>query len=225
MVNIDFSVYLRVRRAPVISAAAGTLLRGARREQFRQIDKTIVVHDLRRGIPATTASVDVVYHSHVLEHIDRSHVAAFFGEIHRVLRPDGIHRVVVPDLELLARTYLDSVENAKRAPSAQERHDASVGRMIEQMVRREPFGTSQQGSVARWLENTFLGDARKRGETHQWMWDQVNLSAALTGAGFHSIRRVDHTTSDIAQWDEIGLDRSDDGSAYKPGSLFMEARG
>lgn len=68
----------------------------------------VVVHDLKKGIPAPAASVDAVYHSHVLEHIDRDAVPGFFADIARVLRPGGVHRIVVPDLERYAHEYLDS---------------------------------------------------------------------------------------------------------------------
>lgn len=69
-------------------------------------------YDVRRGLPFADATVDMVYHSHVLEHLEPSAAEAFLGECFRVLRPGGVLRVVVPDLEQLARAYvalLDSV--------------------------------------------------------------------------------------------------------------------
>ena len=66
----------------------------------------LLPHDLRRGIPFPDGSVDAVYHSHVLEHIDRSAVPGCLAEIRRVLRIGGVHRIVVPDLELVVRNYL-----------------------------------------------------------------------------------------------------------------------
>ena len=46
-------------------------------------------------------------------------------------------------------------------------HDDYVGAIIEQCVRKEAAGTSKQKNVRRFIENIILGDARKRGETHQ----------------------------------------------------------
>ena len=34
-------------------------------------DQCVIAHDLRRGIPFADESFDVVYHSHVLEHLSR----------------------------------------------------------------------------------------------------------------------------------------------------------
>jgi hypothetical protein len=145
-------------------------------------------------------------------------VPGFLAEVFRVLRPDGIHRVVVPDLEVLVREYLESLD-ARR-----DDHDAAIDRIIGQCVRREASGTSQQPSGRRRLENIILGDARRRGETHQWMWDWWNLTQSLGQAGFVSVKRLDAYTSDIPNWTAIGLDVKQDGSVYKSRSLYMEAR-
>ena len=69
-----------------------------------------------------------------------------------------------------------------------------------------------------------LGDARKRGETHQWMWDRVNLAAALDQAGFTGAEVVNFRTSTIPDWSSTGLDQEPDGTEYRPGSLYVEAR-
>ncbi len=217
-INIDFSIYQRLRQSRAGKAVAVVLLRGERRRRFDAMDGKVLVHDLRRGIPAADASVDAVYHSHTQEHLDREDIPAFFAEILRVLRPGGIHRIVVPDLEAVVRDYLDSLE------SAREDHDQAVYAIIGQCVRREADGTSRQAPLRRRVENLLLGDARRRGETHQWMWDRSNVRRALEDAGFVGARQLDSLTSDIPNWEMIGLDRNGDGSVYKPGSLYMEAR-
>lgn len=224
-VNIDWSIYLRLKRSRVGPKIAPLILPGERLERFRNLDSRVIVHDLRRGIPAQDASVDVVYHSHVLEHIDRDQVPSFFGEVRRVLKPDGIHRIVVPDLELLCRRYLEHLESCLEKESLRTRHDSYVAAIIEQSVRRSAAGTSKQASRARRLaENLLLGDARRRGETHQWMYDRVNLAVALEAAGFDEPTRMDHVKSGFGGWEEhIHLDSNDSGGEYKPGSLYIEA--
>lgn len=220
--NVDWSIQSRLRRNPVGRRLAPLLLNEERRKLFLSMDD-VVVHDLRKGIPASDASVDAVYHSHVLEHIDRDAVPVFFSEIVRVLRPGGVHRVVVPDLERYARDYLHSLERGLDDAQARARHDASVSQMILQMVRREASGTSHQAPLQRRLENLLLGDARKRGETHMWMWDMVNLPEALTLAGFRDVRILDWQTSRIPDWNQLDLDKGPDGGEYKPESLYVEA--
>jgi len=95
--------------------------------------------------------------------------------------------------------------------------------MILQMVRREAAGTSEQAPLQRHVENLLLGDARKRGETHMWMWDRVNLPEVLERAGFRDVQIVDWQISRIPAWNKIGLDRGPDGGEYKPESMYVEA--
>jgi SAM-dependent methyltransferase len=221
-VNLDFSIQARLRESTVGSKFARLLLNGERLERFKQLEGTIVVHDLRRGIPFDDETVDAVYHSHTLEHLDRDVVPGFFAEILRVLRPGGVHRTVVPDFEQLVRRYLAHLDHCLNEGRDWDQHDLFVGAIIEQMVRREASGSSKQRTIRRRLENLLLGDARRRGETHQWMYDRINLTAALEGAGFKDVHAVDHTHSMIPGWTDIALDL-EEGREYKPGSLYIEA--
>ena len=62
--------------------------------------------DARRPLPFADGSVAAVYHSHVLEHLSAAEAAGFLAECWRVLRQGGVVRVVVPDLEGIAKAYL-----------------------------------------------------------------------------------------------------------------------
>jgi SAM-dependent methyltransferase len=216
-VNIDFSIYQRLRASSGGRVAAKLVLKGERRAKFEAMSGDIVVHNLRKGIPAESNSVDAVYHSHILEHIDRDGVPGFMSEVLRVLKPDGVHRIVVPDLESAVRTYFGDLE------AGNDDHDRTIESFLGQAVRRQAFGTSQQAPLRQRIENLLLGDARRRGETHQWMYDSLNLTQVLKANGFVDIRRVNEKTSAIPGWDKIGLDVLDDGTPYKPESLWMEA--
>lgn len=223
--NFDWSIYARIKRNPIGRRLAPFVFNGVRLQQYEALDDGVVVHDLRKGIPLDDGTADAVYHSHVLEHIDREQVAGFFTEIRRVLKPGGVHRVVVPDLERYAREYLANLDAALYDPQARIRHDSLVSQMLLQMVRREAYGTSLQRPLRRRVENLALGDARKRGETHMWMWDRVNLPSALEDAGFHDVQIVDWQTSRILGWNEMALDQDDEGGEYKPESLYVDALG
>ncbi|HEY9706602.1 MAG TPA: methyltransferase domain-containing protein, partial [Oculatellaceae cyanobacterium] len=79
---------------------------------FVSTGEGVIAHNLTNGIPFPDASFDVVYHSHVLEHFPKTEAEVFLRECYRVLRPQGVLRVVVPDLEQIARTYLIALEQA-----------------------------------------------------------------------------------------------------------------
>jgi methyltransferase family protein len=67
--------------------------------------------DIKRGdslmpLPDASGSVDEVRASHVLEHFSHREVAAVVAEWARVLKPGGLMRIAVPDLDYIARGYL-----------------------------------------------------------------------------------------------------------------------
>lgn len=137
--NIDFSLRSWLRAVPLVSRFVG----GPNPPRFLN-------HDLRRGIPCRDGTADVVYASHVLEHLEPEAAEQFVRQIHRVLRPGGTIRVVVPDLETAARRYLDSLDSWRRSqadsPDAELRYDWSVIWLIDQMVR-----TRSGGQMRTWL--------------------------------------------------------------------------
>jgi len=51
-------------------------------------------------------TVDLIYSSHVLEYFDRSGVVGVLSEWYRVLKPNGIIRIAVPDFYNLSKLYL-----------------------------------------------------------------------------------------------------------------------
>ncbi|ETR67103.1 MAG: hypothetical protein OMM_11950, partial [Candidatus Magnetoglobus multicellularis str. Araruama] len=72
----------------------------------------VIAHNLFHGIPYTDNSVDVVYHSHLLEHMPKQFGPVFIRECFRVLKNGGIIRIAVPDLEQIVQEYIKNLENA-----------------------------------------------------------------------------------------------------------------
>lgn len=82
---------------------------------FTSTGEDVIAHHLGQDIPFPDHSFDVVYHSHLLEHFPKQTAQRLIKECCRVLRPDGVLRVVVPDLEQIARIYLNALELASSA--------------------------------------------------------------------------------------------------------------
>lgn len=101
----------------------------------------VIPHDLRRALPFADASFDAVYGSHVLEHLEPDAGSRLIGECHRVLRPGGVLRLVVPDLERIARLYLDSLAAAEAGDrDAAFRYDWALLELYDQVTRAVPGG-------------------------------------------------------------------------------------
>ena len=71
---------------------------------FRKINMWL---DLRNGLPFPDNTVASAYASHVFEHFYPDELAGILRECHRVLRPGGGLRAVVPDMGGAIRAYLE----------------------------------------------------------------------------------------------------------------------
>ena len=148
---------------------------------FYSSSKDVIAHNLLKGIPSPDNEFDVVYHSQLLEHFPRNRAEPFIKECLRVLRPGGIIRIAVPDLEGIAKLYLEQLNKALHGDSMAEHkydwilielYDQTVrnrggGEMAEylkqQYVPNEEFILERCGNVARQIRMSFLED---KGSTH-----------------------------------------------------------
>lgn len=61
--------------------------------------------DLRKPLPIEGRSVDWVYCSHVIEHLEKYEAIELVREIKRILKNNGKVRIVLPDLQRLIKLY------------------------------------------------------------------------------------------------------------------------
>jgi len=101
----------------------------------------VIAHNLFLGIPYGNDSVDVVYHSHVLEHMPKQYAPEFLKECFRVLKKGGIIRIAIPDLEKIVREYLVHLENALDGDEdAANRYEWILLELLDQTVRNQSGG-------------------------------------------------------------------------------------
>lgn len=102
---------------------------------------SVIAHNLYESLPLDDASVDVVYSSHVLEHFPKRYAVHFLRECFRVLKKDGVLRIVVPDLEQIVRNYLHFLELSKGGDRvAEAKYDWTMLELFDQMVRNQSGG-------------------------------------------------------------------------------------
>ncbi len=112
---------------------------------LESVDPQVIQHDIAKGIPFADGHFNVVYHSHVLEHLTPEDGERMMLECYRVLRPGGVLRVIVPDLEQIARLYLDHHELAWQGHEvAKANYDWMKLELIDQMVRGTSGGKMGQ---------------------------------------------------------------------------------
>ncbi len=105
---------------------------------FISNSRYVVEHDLSKGIPFQSEEFDFIYHSHILEHFSKEKGEEFIEECYRVLKKNGLIRIAIPDLEMLAKQYLENMERVLLEKN--QMNDAnyawSVIELIDQMVKR-----------------------------------------------------------------------------------------
>lgn len=101
----------------------------------------VMEHDIQSHLPYADATFNVVYHSHVLEHLPKWKAFSFLSECIRVLKPGGILRIAIPDLETICRLYLKNLDAALVGDQkAEQRYDWMLLELLDQMVRNESGG-------------------------------------------------------------------------------------
>lgn len=223
--NLDFSSYARLAHQMGIVKLLRKIgfISAERFQNLLEVDPEIIVWDLRKGIPFDKETFDVVYHSHLLEHIDKDDAPSFLKECYRILKPGGILRVVVPDLQKIIIRYNSAVNSIEDGdPEAIQDHEIATYELFDQMVRSEISGTKEQRFPVRMIERVVSGNAAKVDELHRWMYDKYSLSELLKSIGFKDIKTETPTTGRIEGWTQFNLDTNKDGSVYKLESLYIE---
>jgi SAM-dependent methyltransferase len=163
--NYDASFTLRVERFPL----AGRFVR----KNAQRFPANVTFGDIVKGLPLPDASVDGVYASHVLEHLSRASMFVALRNTFRILRPNGIFRLIVPDLEARARRYLVDLDGMQA--------DAN-----DRLLRSTYLGVEADPEGLLGFASGMLGRNK-----HLWMWDYPAMEAALKAVGFSAVRRCE----------------------------------
>lgn len=126
--------------------------------------------DLREPLPFPDNSCSIVYSEHFLEHLDYpGPTASFLKECCRVLQPDGIFSVGVPDTEWPIMEYAGTRDEGY-------------------------FLFVKQSWHLKWCETKMehINYHFRQGMEHRFAYDFVTLKNALNKAGFVDVRLRQH---------------------------------
>jgi SAM-dependent methyltransferase len=127
--------------------------------------------DIVKGLPVPAESAKAVYCSHVLEHLDRASLEVALRNTIKMLKPGGVFRLVVPDLEWRVRKFIEMIDAGKV--------DAN-----DWFMRSSHLGEAKPllGLTGRTV--AAFGNSK-----HRWMWHQDSMAKMLLQAGFVAVRR------------------------------------
>lgn len=187
--NFDASPTLVLQRLPVIG--------GLVKRKLVRFPNAVEYGDVTKRLPLDTMSCEGVYCSHVLEHLALADLRRALRETFRILKPGGVFRLVVPDLELLARSYV-----------ADQHESAAITFVRSTILGKEERSRSLAAFLRDWFGNS----------SHLWMWDYRGLAAELRSVGFVDIRRAQFGDSSDPRFNE-----AEDESRWRD-SLGIESR-
>jgi predicted SAM-dependent methyltransferase len=109
------------------------------------VGEDVVRCNFLNGIPFDDNTFELVYHSHVLEHFAKNDGEKFIAECFRILKPGGVIRIALPNLEIIAREYLKNMESALTGDeNAGHDYDWMMLEMYDQTVRNHSGGEMLQ---------------------------------------------------------------------------------
>lgn len=194
--NYENSLSLQIAKMPILTSLLKRL--GLLNEQQRQaiafFNKTSIKYaDARKRIPEADHSVDVLYSSHMLEHLNVNEARTFLAEAKRVLKHNGYIRIAVPDLRFIIDDYLHTGDADKFM------NDTGLSR---QSVKR----------VSQRIRFLFVGD---RGHKH--MYDGDSLCRFLESVGFKKAKVMPEGETMIPEPGALNL------AERAPSSVYVEA--
>jgi len=165
--NIDASSSLRIAKLPLIGEACGKTFNFP----AWQTNNT-KYGDVVRGLSCPKEQYELVFSAHVLEHLSLEDFHSAISNVSLYLKPNGIFRTIVPDLDQYIQEYvsLRSDEKTKETASIQFLERSLLGR---KSTRATALSRIKQG-----LSNG----------NHQWMWNKDSLVSAISSHRFSDVR-------------------------------------
>lgn len=157
----------RTRLAPLeyLQAGCGPQIAGGFINlDYRWVPGVDVVWDLTRTLPFPANRFQGIFTEHCLEHFDETELQSILREFHRVLKPAGRLRIVVPSLEIHARRYLAAL-------------DQPAGSNGPAMMFNRVFYSGHD-----WMKRSHWNN-----DGHHFMHDSASLGSCLQAAGFNGI--------------------------------------
>lgn len=106
--NTDITPHLWIARVPGLPGLlfrAGKMTRQRLEQHRRGTFKGVSYLDVGKRFPYRDETFDAVFSCHMLEHLFADKAQVCIAEIFRILKPGGICRIVVPDLDKIVGEY------------------------------------------------------------------------------------------------------------------------
>jgi hypothetical protein len=180
--NFDSSPNLIIERLPVLGFFYSGKKYVGEHPTRMKFPKNIQFGDIVQGLPVKNTSVKGIYASHVLEHLSYEDFQSAINNTFDLLISEGIFRLIVPDIKILAENYIKSSE-----------HEAAIS-----FVKETGMGSlsSSRGIIG--IIQGILSNSK-----HLWMWDYNSIKLELEKVGFTDIRRAYFNDSEDKMFESV----------------------
>lgn len=171
--------------------------------------KSLRLVDCRKKLPFKDKSVDFIYSSHFIEHLQRYRTVELLQECKRILCEGGVLRISVPDIKLLSEKYVNGDKDFFiQFEESGEQKDKLMS--LADLFVQHFYGYDcwSKPDIIKKFQRLFI-----RG--HLWMYDWESLSLILRQSGFSNIKLCKPSEGNVP--DAVFLD------IHKLSSLFIEA--
>ena len=139
---------------------------------------------------------DLIYVSHVLEHIPWYNVVAYLKEMYRILESGGTVEIWVPDFRKIIQVYLNAKET-----------DGWKGPAYIEGKNKKNFLEFGEFNRFMWILGRTFAYEEKTGDEnlHKGAFDEEHLRFCLKIAGFCDIKKLDKPRGYDHGWINLGM--------------------
>lgn len=127
------------------------------------IEKLDVNWDMRNPLPLVDGTVDFIFNEHFFEHMSVEEALPIMRDLMRVLKPGGVLRIAMPDLEGVVNNYLN-------VP-------------LDKDPVIKDFNIDFVKTRAEWMNMSF------KWWGHKWLYDWEELERRINEAGYTNVKR------------------------------------
>lgn len=209
-VNVDWGWNARIRKNHIWKLVVPFLQRSNLIDTTIKWPPDLILHDIRKKLPFEDETADFIYMSQVIEHLRRYEVMSCLRECHRIMKNEGLIRLVTPDLHFFATKYVEQDLNFyfKEFQYRVNSEDVLADRFLSIVYdatdkRPRKIGERIKHSL---FTNPY----------HLWLYDCESISTILYKVGFKHVRRCSSRNGSVPDLDKL--------ESMAPENLYVEAR-
>jgi predicted SAM-dependent methyltransferase len=201
-INTDSSLNANMQKIPFIGKKIAKLFNPVEYDS-----ENFVYMNLNKKWNYRDNSIDVVYASHLFEHLTIASAKLFLAESYRTLKPGGVIRIVVPDLYKISKKYISEYENSTYENTSTE--------FIMWAINMHRDG--QYGNIG--FFKKLILEWQGYPHQHKFMYDEKSLTKLFERSNFKNIQSLTYGNSSYI--DEIN---EVEGTKESYLSVYIEAK-